>query len=266
LNRHGGPVEPVSARSDRAGLFTQVCQLQQCQTRRIFLTGHILLGRATSFSLLTGRRSVSCTFFLCRATFFCPVASPPPCQRASNFFGLSGQQLCMQKLFPLSGHFPSVWARRLIFFSLAAAQQVLRAPIFLSGHFHSLRARRIFYLVTLWSQLACKCQGAMQYPLCSNVHARTDFFCAVRSTAAAHAKKKFLSGHFSSTGRAQFFLDASAQPAHHAAAFFSLFSHFSMHACQGHQRYFFLSSRFVQLRAQFFLSHSTTACAAFLFL
>jgi hypothetical protein len=39
---------------------------------------------------------------------------------------------------------------------------------------------------------------------------------------------------------ARSFFYASAQPAHHAAAFFSLFSHFSMHACQGHQRYFFL--------------------------
>jgi hypothetical protein len=79
----------------------------------------------------------------------------------------------------MTGHF-LCWARR-FFFLLAAAQQRLCAPPFfvffsLSGHFHSLRARKIFYLVTVWSQLACKCQGAMQYPLCSSVHARTDFF------------------------------------------------------------------------------------------
>jgi hypothetical protein len=110
----------------------------------------------------------------------------------------------MQKLFPLSGHFPSVWARRLIFFCLLPLSRVcarhfsVRSLLvcahkffLLSGHFHSLRARRIFYLVTVWSQLACKCQGAMQYQLCSSVHARTGFFCGVRSTAGVHGESFF---------------------------------------------------------------------------
>jgi hypothetical protein len=110
-------------------------------------------------------------------------------------------------------------ARKFFFFLLAAAQQRQCAPPFLfffslSDHFHSLRARRIFYLVTIWSQLACKCQGAMQYPLCSSVHARTDFF--VLSGQQLLRMKKKIS---------------------------------------------FSSSRFLQLRAQFFFCHTLLQCA-----
>jgi hypothetical protein len=79
----------------------------------------------------------------------------------------------------------------------------------------------------------------------------------------------------------------SAQPARHAADFFSPFGHFcsarapccrlflsvrsllltAMHACQGRQRFFLcpVASGQQQLRAHFFLSqpHSTAVCAAF---
>jgi hypothetical protein len=65
----------------------------------------------------------------------------------------------------------------------------------------------------------------------------------------------FLSGHFSSAGRAQFFLDASAQPARHAADFFLSSSQPCMRVRGA--SFFFLSSRFQQLRAQFFC-HSPT--------
>jgi hypothetical protein len=37
LNRHCGPIEPVSGRSVRTGLSAQVCQLQPFQSRRICL-------------------------------------------------------------------------------------------------------------------------------------------------------------------------------------------------------------------------------------
>jgi hypothetical protein len=88
-------------------------------------------------------------------------------------FFLSGRIL-HDRSFPLLG-------AQIFFSACCRSAASVRATIFcfffsLSGHFHSLRARKIFYLVTVWSQLACKCQGAMQYPLCSSVHARTDFF------------------------------------------------------------------------------------------
>jgi hypothetical protein len=127
------------------GLSAQVCHLQFFQSRSIFLTG---------------RRSVTCPFFcraalfFCRAAFLCPVASPLPCQRASNFFfsdrsfTLLGAPfflfVCVSgaPLFPFplcsqaSGHFPLRRAQGSFF---------LHADAPLSGHFPLRRAQGSFF-------------------------------------------------------------------------------------------------------------------------
>jgi hypothetical protein len=100
------------------------------------------------------------------------------------------------------------------------------------------------------------CQGAMQYPLCSSVNARTDFFCGVRSTAAAHAIFYFICFVRSLLlywARAVFLWMLLLSPRTMLRPFFSLFGHFSSQPCmrvRGISNFSFLSSRFQQLRAK----------------
>jgi hypothetical protein len=152
LNRHGGPVEPVSARSDRAGLFTQVCQLQQCLTHRFFLVAFCrahstffdrsfpLLGAHIFFPfyllplssvcqrpcpVTSPLRRAQCTFFCMKTRL---VRSLPPCGARSVLFFA-----CRHAL---SDHFPPA-ARAVYFF--------LHADTFaLSDHF-PWRADKVFF-------------------------------------------------------------------------------------------------------------------------
>jgi hypothetical protein len=166
LNRHGGPVEPVSARSDRAGLFTQVCQLQQCLTCRFFflvafcrahntffdrsfplLGAHIFLLAAAFWSLSAGLSSVwslppcgahSVLFLHADTPFLCPVSS---CA-CRNFFLCPVTSLARRLFFcllPLSRTAGPVRAR--IFFLGVHAEA---RHFSLSGHF--TRAQNFFWL------------------------------------------------------------------------------------------------------------------------
>jgi hypothetical protein len=116
----------------------------------------------------------------------------------------------------------------------------------------SCQSARTFYLRAVWSQFACKCQGAMQYPLCSSVNARTDFFLWSPVSSGVHPESFFCPvtspllcarrcffGHFCSARApcCRFFLSCS-QPCMRVRG----------------ASFFFLSSRFQQLRAQFFVT------------
>jgi hypothetical protein len=145
------------------------------------LSGRFLQGSAASGHFPPAARAVY--FFACRHALSDHF---PPAARTVYFFfacrhaiSLSGQQLCMQKLFPLSRHFPGA---QTIFFACcrSAGQQDLCAPEFFfveSG------------LVCMQNLFLCACR-VRSLPLC--LGAQIIFFI-------------FLSGHLSSTGRAQHF-------------------------------------------------------------
>ena len=182
MNRHSGPVEPVSDRSVRAGLSAQVCQLQPFQSRSIFffidrslpsllaawranffnpvascrarsiffllLTGHFLCwARRLFFFCLLPLSSVSARHFF---YLFCPVASPQPCQRARIFLfgGCPVASCCPHRIFFLWCPVSSCCACR-IFFSVWSLLQSVWAPC----------CRLIFFLLTAMQA----CQGRQRF-------------------------------------------------------------------------------------------------------
>jgi hypothetical protein len=237
-----------------------------------FLTGHILLGRAASFSLLTGRRSVSGTFFsLSRATF--SVQSLLVCAHRF-FFVLSGQQLLrMQEFFlfffSLSGHF-LCWAGQIIFFLFAAAQQGLRLRFFFPGPVsRCVHAESFFFWV------------CMQSPVTSSAgRVRLLFFVFVCLLPLNRVcAPLFLSGRFSSMRASNFFWGCPVSSCAcgnlfslcpvtsllGACSFFwtLLLSPRAMHACQGRQFFFPVQSLLAAARKIFSQPHTTAVCAAF---
>ena len=128
MNRHSGPVEPVSDRSVRAGLSAQACP----------------------------RRSVSCTFFQSCIIFFSLDRSLPlllaacranflirshPAGRATPFFLISAGRAA----FILNGHF-LCWARRFFFFCFLPLSRGCARHFFLSGRFSTAVSDRPNFL------------------------------------------------------------------------------------------------------------------------
>jgi hypothetical protein len=154
LNRHSGPVEPVSDRSVRAGLSVQACP----------------------------RRSVSCTFFQSRNIFFSIDRSLPlllaawranflirshPAGRAAPFFFCPVQstlQGAHHFFFLLTGHF-LCWARRLLFLSACCRSAASVCAIFFvvpSGRFSSALSARapVTFFGAVWSQQCMQMSGS----------------------------------------------------------------------------------------------------------
>jgi hypothetical protein len=100
----------------------------------------------------------------------------------------------------------------------------------------------------------------MQYPLCSSVNARTNFFLSSVSSSWCACRIFFLSGHFSAWRAQIFFWTLLLSP----RAMLQIFLSSSLPCMRVTGANFFLSSRFQQLRAQFFFQpHTTAVCAAF---
>jgi hypothetical protein len=162
--------------------------------------------------------------------------------------------------FLLTGHF-LCWARRLLFFVC-----LLPLSSVSTRHFFCCSVRSLPLLLAAWRAVFFLSFPVPSLPLLgahiffcllplSSVSARHFFICSVRSLLLCWA-------------RAEFFLDASAQPARHAADFFSLCSVTSphSHACvSGAPAIFFscpVASGQQQLHAQFFChSHTLLPCA-----
>jgi hypothetical protein len=172
-----------------------------------------------------------------------PVQSLPPVARAVFF--------CMQTRLVRS----LPWRTD---FLLADAQQdsrtCARQIFFLCGVRSGVHAES-FFACSVWSlPPAARADFlffwlCMQTPLCCPVnsrgaHAGIFYLCCPVNSRGVHAGIFLfvLSGHLFSAGRAQFFLDAPAQPARHACVSGAPI---------------FLSSRFQQLRAHFFQPHTT---------
>jgi hypothetical protein len=183
LNRHCGPVEPVSDWPVRASLSPAIFSVAQHLFDQSQVC-HLPFCRVAPFSL---SRSIF---------FVCPVASPLPCQRASKFFSdrsftLLGRAfflfVCVSGalLFPvlsllpaaratfacrhaLSGHFPG--AQCFVFFSCCRS---------LSGHIPLRRAQCfVFFLLPL-----CRQQRPCAVSSTPDERAEIFFWCACRSEA-----------------------------------------------------------------------------------
>jgi hypothetical protein len=191
LNRHSGPVEPVSDRSVRAGLSAQVCQLQPFQSRRICLC------------FLSGSSVTRAGFFLkpvasCKArnNFFFIDRSLPLCWRPGvQFFLAVWSQQCMQmsgraQIFFWTLLHSVVSPRARIFFCFflcSVASPLQRRQRFfyflflsLSGRFTSATAPAIllffFFFSSVWSLQLCR--GASDFFSVASGHSHTLLPCA----------------------------------------------------------------------------------------
>jgi hypothetical protein len=190
-----------------------------------------------------------CSHFPCGARSFL-LHADTPCpftSLARRFFACcrsAGQQdLCAPKKFFV---WSPVWCACRIFFCM---QRLVISPC---------RARRFFVFLALHAdtfvlsgqQQGCACRNFL-FVLSGQQHgcACRNFFylcCPVNSRGEHAGIFLFvLSGHLFSAVRAQFFLDAPAQPARHACVSGAPI---------------FLSSRFQQLRAHFFFSPTLLPC------
>jgi hypothetical protein len=121
------------------------------------------------------------------------------------------------------------------------------------------QSARTFYLRVVWSQLACKCQGAMQYPLCSSVNARTVFFCGVRSAAVCMQNLFSVRSLLLCWARADFFWTLLLSPRTMLQILSLLLT--AMHACQGRQFFFSVQSLPAAARKKKFHSPTLLPCA-----